>query len=192
MASPEAKLSLHDEADAVYRHAEKVVSAEELEQCYRRMADEISAQLAGQNPVIVCVMLGGMVPSVRIMECLDFGFELDYLHATRYGSAISGSTLAWKVSPRTDLTDRHVLVLDDIVDEGHTLAEIQGALRAQRPASLTTAALLNKQHARRVDDVSVEIVGANVPDRYVFGGGMDYRGYFRQLRAIWAMAEDAS
>ncbi len=192
MTPPETKPSLHELAESAYEKASPVLSEQQLDMCYRRMAESIKTELAGANPVIISVMLGGMVPTVRITEQLEFAFELDYLHATRYANTIQGGHLSWKVSPQTDLARRHVLVIDDIVDEGHTLAAIQSTLRAQSVASLTTATLLDKQHDRRVPEVSVDIVGAQVADNYVFGGGMDYCGYFRQLRSIWALATNTN
>lgn len=178
------------EAQAVYEHATAVLAPDALNRCYRQIAGEIDARLAGTNPVVISVMVGGLVPTVRVTECLAFGFELDYLHATRYGTGIDGGPLVWKVSPQIDLADRHVLIIDDIIDEGHTLAAIQSAIRGQSPASLTTAVVLDKQHDRRVADATVDITGAEIPDRFVFGGGMDYRGYFRQLPGIWAVSSD--
>lgn len=188
MASVQSANDLYDDAEAVYKAATPVLTPQQITTCYRELATAVDARLAGFNPVVICVMLGGMVPTVRMIEYLEFGFELDYLHATRYGKGIEGGSLSWKVSPQIDLVGRHILIVDDIVDEGHTLAAIQNALRSQDIASMTTAALLDKQHDRRIEDVTVDIVGAQVPDRYVFGGGMDYRGYFRQLPGIWAMS----
>jgi hypoxanthine phosphoribosyltransferase len=139
--------------------------------------------------VILCVMLGGLVPTAEIVRRLSFPFELDYLHATRYRGETAGRELIWKVSPEIPLIDRQVLVIDDILDEGATLESILRALDAQGPASVRTAILLEKEHERRDPALGVDYLGGRVPDRYVFGAGMDYRGYFRQLPAVYAVRD---
>lgn len=178
-----------EEASAVLEQAECLYDAEALAAIYDGMAAEITNTLAGQNPVVLCVMLGGMVPTAELIKRLTFPFEFDYLHATRYQGETSGGELVWKVSPETDLYNRDVLVIDDILDEGATLQSILGALDAQGAASVRTAIMLTKSHSRRQPGVAADIAGAEVPDRYVFGAGMDYKGYFRQLPAVYACAE---
>lgn len=168
--------------------AEKLYDSDDLTAMYDRMAAEISADVADLDPVIMGVMLGGLVPIAEIMRRLSFPFELDYLHATRYRGDTSGGALVWKVSPGIPLEDRHVVVIDDILDEGTTLEAILDALAAQGPASVRTAILLEKQHDRRDPGLKADYLGAHVPDRYVFGAGMDYRGYFRQLPGVYALS----
>lgn len=178
-----------EHAESVLAAADCLHSAEQVQQAYDQLAEQISADLAGKNPLILTVMVGGMLPCAEIIQRLEFAFELDYLHASRYQGELSGGGLVWKVSPSISLEGRHVLIIDDILDVGHTLLEIQRAMQAQNPASLRTAVLCNKQHKRRVDGVHAEYVGLQVPDRYVFGCGMDYRNYHRQLPAIYAVSE---
>lgn len=179
----------YQEAAAVLAKAEKLLDADALAAIYDRMAAEITQALGDANPVILCVMLGGLVPTAALIKRLTFAFELDYLHATRYRGEITGGELVWKVSPETNLEGRHVLVIDDILDEGKTLESILGALDAQGAATVRTAILLTKQHERRTTDLSVDFGGTKVPDRFLFGEGMDYKGYFRQLPAVYACAE---
>lgn len=178
-----------EEATAVLQQAECLYDGDALAEIYDRMAAEISATLGGTNPVILSVMLGGLVPAAELIKRLSFPFELDYLHATRYHGETTGGELVWKVSPETDLFGRDVLVIDDILDEGATLSAVLTAIDAQGAASVRTAILLVKQHDRCQADVAADIVGTHVPDRYVFGAGMDYKGYFRQLPAVYACAE---
>lgn len=186
-------MTMHDErrrdAMAVRERAECVCDAETLAGIYDRMAGEISEVLAEVNPVILCVMLGGMVPAAELIRRLDFPFELDYLHATRYHGETQGGELVWKVSPGIDLAEREVLVIDDILDEGTTLEAILGALAAQGARHVRTAILLQKTHTRRDPALVPDVLGTTVPDRYVFGAGMDYKGYFRQLPAVYAVAD---
>ncbi|MEQ8798816.1 MAG: hypoxanthine-guanine phosphoribosyltransferase [Salinisphaeraceae bacterium] len=186
-------MTMHDErrrdAMAVRERADCVCDTTQLADIYDRMARDITEVLAEANPVILCVMLGGLVPTAEITRRLDFPFEFDYLHATRYHGETQGGELVWKVSPGIDLADRDVLVIDDILDEGTTLEAILGALAAQGARRVRTAILLEKSHARRDPALTVDFVGTTVPDRYVFGAGMDYKGYFRQLPAVYAVAD---
>lgn len=176
----------YEQAATVLQQAECVHDAEALSAIYDRMAARITETLGAANPVILCVMLGGLVPTVELTKRLTFGFELDYLHATRFQGETEGGELVWKVSPETNLYNRHVLVIDDILDEGTTLEAILNALDAQGAASVRTAIVLTKQHERRAAGLIADINGADVPDRYVFGAGMDYKGYYRQLPAVYA------
>jgi hypoxanthine phosphoribosyltransferase len=132
-------------------------------------------------------MIGGLVPTAEITRRLAFAFELDYLHATRYRGATEGGGLIWKRQPPAELAGRHVLVIDDILDEGHTLVAIRKALAEFKPASLKVAVLAEKLHARRATGAHAEFIGLAVEDRYVFGCGMDYKEYWRQLTAIHAL-----
>lgn len=178
----------YEDALAVLENAERVYDADDLAEMYERIAEGVREDFAGSNPVILCVMLGGLVPTAEIAKRLSFPFELDYLHATRYRGETSGGDLLWKVSPEIPLDGRHVLVIDDILDEGTTLEAILQALDAQGPASVRTAILLEKAHDRRDPRLEVDYLGGRVPDRYVFGAGMDYHGYFRQLPGVYAVS----
>ncbi|RJS92041.1 hypoxanthine-guanine phosphoribosyltransferase [Salinisphaera sp. Q1T1-3] len=181
----------YEEAKAIYAGADCVISPEEISAAYDRLAEQVTQDLADKDPVLICVMLGGMQATVELGKRLDFPFELDYLHATRYRGETAGGELVWKVSPGLRLADRHVLIVDDILDEGHTLAAILDAIRAQGAASVSTAMLLLKDHDRRAPGVQADYVGCHVADRYVFGAGMDYKGYFRQLPGVWAIGRES-
>lgn len=176
-----------NEAISVLGEAEQLYSPEQVSAAYDRMAKEIEARLKGTDPLVLCVMIGGMVPTVEILRRMQYPYELDYLHATRYRGEISGSEIVWKVSPAATLEGRTVLVIDDILDEGHTLVAIQNAVRAQGVKALYTAVLADKQHDRRNPDAKADFVGVTIPDRYVFGGGMDYKNHLRFAPGIYAV-----
>lgn len=178
------------EAKEVLANAEVLIDEQQLQAGYDRMADQIRTEMADLNPVVVCIMLGGMHATVEITKRLEFPLELDYLQATRYGREIHGGELLWKVSPGVDLSNRHVLIIDDILDEGTTLATVLNAIDAQGAASIRTAMLLEKMHDRRVPSLKADFVGFQVEDRYVFGAGLDYKGYLRQIPAIYAVAAE--
>jgi hypoxanthine phosphoribosyltransferase len=175
------------EAEAVRREADCLHDAATVQRAYDRMAREITQQYATLNPLLLCVMIGGIVPTVEITKRLSFAFELDYLHATRYRGATKGGGLLWKRQQDKAVAGRDVLVIDDILDEGNTLAAIRKALTDFRPASLRVAVLAEKIHDRRVEGASAEYIGLQLEDRYVFGCGMDYKEYWRQLPGIYAV-----
>lgn len=174
-------------AQEILPRTETLVSESEVAACYDRMAAAITTDLGDCDPVIMCVMLGALHATAELTRRLAFPFELDYLHATRYQGETSGGDLIWKVSPSLSLEGRHVLVVDDILDEGHTLASIERCLLMQQPASLRTAVLVQKQHDRRDPDIRADYVGVELEDRYLIGCGMDYRNYYRQLPYIAAL-----
>ena len=153
-----------------------------------RMAREIDAAVGERNPVVLCVMLGGLIPAARLLERVDFPLELDYLHATRYRGGTEGHDLDWKVRPGTALDDRVVLVIDDILDEGITLRGVVDYCREQGAREVYSAVLVDKQHGRKKAMERADFTGLEVDDRYVFGCGMDYKGSFRNLRSIHAVA----
>ena len=179
--------TLAAEAEEVLRSADCLHDSAAVQRAYDELARRISAEYAGRNPLILCVMIGGLVPTTEITKRLTFAFEMDYLHATRYRGATKGGGLLWKRQQEKLLTGRDVLVIDDILDEGHTLVAIRRALSEFTPASLAVAVLAEKKHARRAPDAYAEIIGLAVEDRYVFGCGMDYKEYWRQLPAIYAV-----
>ena len=140
--------------------------------------------------IVLGVMNGGLYATSEIARRLEFPFQQDYLHATRYRGATEGGGLVWKRQPDAQLiAGRRVLVIDDILDEGHTLVAIRRALQEFRPASLEVAVLAEKLHDRRAPGAHAEYIGLAVEDRYVFGCGMDYKEYWRQLPAIHAVRD---
>ncbi len=167
--------------DATCIHTETVVT-----QALDQMAAQISTDLSDKNPLLLGVMHGGLLPLSYLLQRLTFPLTIDYVHATRYREDLSGRELIWQRTPNQSLTDRHVLLVDDILDEGHTLAGLLQYCQTQQPASLKTAVLVHKQHNRGVSP-QLDYYGLTVPDQYVFGCGMDYRGYWRNIPAIYAI-----
>ena len=179
--------ALHD-AQRVLAQADCLHDAAQVQAAYDRLAGAIGAEYATRNPLVLCVMVGGLAPTAELTRRLGFALEIDYLHATRYRGATQGGGLVWKRQPEARrIEGRHVLVIDDILDEGHTLVAIRQALQDFRPASLKVAVLAEKIHARRAAGAHAEFIGLQVEDRYVFGCGMDYREFWRQLPGIYAV-----
>lgn len=180
------------QAQSVMRDAELLFPAQQVQQAIARVADEISAQLADSNPLVLCVMNGGLVFSGQLLPLLKFPLQLGYLHASRYGKALSGAQLEWKHVPSLDLKGRAVLLLDDILDEGYTLQALINWCREQGATQVQVAVLLDKQHQRKADPNFVaDYCGLECPDRYVFGCGMDYKGYWRNTNSIYVVKDEA-
>jgi len=175
------------ELQQVLESAELLHAANAVRQALDRMAAAISAELADTHPVVLCVLTGGIIPAGHLLTRITFPLEIDYLHATRYRGATQGEHVQWVCRPGTDLQGRTVLVVDDILDEGHTLADILTFCRDAGATRVYSAVLVEKQHERKADAVTADYVGLSVEDRYVFGFGMDYKGHFRNLDGIYAV-----
>jgi len=188
-----AQQALHEEAGQVLAQAELIYSAAQLEQALQQLAQQINAQLtphSEQQPVLLMpVMNGGLVLCGQLMTRLTFPLQVDYLHATRYRDKTHGSDLHWKASPQQSLQGRTLLVVDDILDEGYTLQAVLEYCRAQGAARVYSVVLVEKNHPRARADIKADFTGLMVEDRYVFGFGMDYKGYHRNLNGIYAVAD---
>lgn len=174
-----------DQAWYTYKKAELIHSRETVSQALDSMAIDIDADLGKLNPLLVCVMNGGVVPFSELLQRLQFPLQTDYIHVTRYGGKLTGGHTSWLVEPHEDSKGRHVLVIDDILDEGETLASIIDYYNDKNAASVRSAVLVVKDRPRKIDYMA-DYVGLHVPDRYVFGCGMDYKGYLRNLTGIYA------
>lgn len=168
--------------------AELLIPAAAVSGAVTRMAREISSELAGCFPLVLCVMRGAVVFSGQLLPQLRFPLEFDYIEVTRYGAATHGGNLSWKVLPVTPVAGRVVLVLDDILDEGHTLAAVRDRLLADGAKRVCIAVLADKEIGR-VKPVRADFAGVKLPDRYVFGCGMDAGGAWRNLPEIYALKD---
>ena len=180
-------------ADALGK-SELLVERAELEQAIAAMAVPIARDYAGEVPVYLTIMHGAL-PFAGLLA-LELGahgldLEFDYLHATRYRGATSGGELVWKHRPATALYGRRVLLVDDILDEGHTLLAVKQWCREQGATDVRIAALSVKRHDRCVEGVQADYMGVEVADRYVFGFGMDYYEQGRNLPGIHALKDGA-
>lgn len=176
------------EARKILAEAELICPAEKSALAVRRVAGEITARLAETNPLLLAVMGGAVVFAGQLLPQLVFPLDFDYLHVSRYGDATTGGCLSWVVEPRSDVAGRVVLVVDDILDEGVTLAEIRKRLLAQGAAEVLTAVFADKNLGRAKPIVS-DFIGIELPNRYVFGFGMDIRGAWRNLPAVYAVKD---
>lgn len=180
--------SRHQHMKDVRDKARQLFSLAELEQAMDRMALQISDDLAELDPVLITVMNGGVFLAGQLLPKLAFPLEVDYLHATRYRGDTQGGQIQWLATPETPLLDRHVLILDDILDVGSTLLAIIESCQAQKPASVRTAVLVDKVHDRKaVPGLKADYTGVEAEDAYLFGAGMDYQGYWRNAAGLFAI-----
>ena len=176
------------DALAALRHARRITSAREIARALERMAEEICADLAGADPVVLAVMHGGAFAAVELCRRLRFPYELDFVHVTRFARGTHGGEIEWRVRPSAELTGRTVLVVDDVLDRGHTLRALGAELEKVGVARQRTAVLVVKRVANARARPKVDYRGVEVEDVYLFGCGMDYRGYWRGLPALYALA----
>jgi hypoxanthine phosphoribosyltransferase len=169
--------------------AELIHSAETVAAAVSRLAGEITEVLGETNPLLLCVMSGGVPFAGQLMTQLLFPLDFDYMHVTRYGQDTAGGALSWRTAPWTSVKGRTVLVLDDILDEGLTLAAIVERMMELGAKACYTAVATDKLNGK-AKPIKADFVALTVPDRFVFGYGMDVRGQWRNLPAIYAMKED--
>lgn len=161
----------------------------EVELAIDRMAVKIRKDYQAQFPVFMTLMNGGMFFGARLALELGIDAEFDYVHATRYHGETTGSGLAWLRRPVAVIEGRPVLLVDDILDEGHTLKAVRDWCQDQGASDVRIAAMTVKQHDRCVPGLAADYIGLMVPDRYVFGYGMDVNEHGRNLPGIYALNE---
>jgi hypoxanthine phosphoribosyltransferase len=180
-----------EDAWRILERADEVCSAECVATEVSRIAREITEKLGKQHPLVLGVMRGSVLFAGQLLPQLRFPLHFDYLDVTRYRSTTSGGEISWKVSPGTAVAGRVVLVLDDILDEGHTLAAIRAKLLDAGASGFYSAVFAQKDIGRE-KPIAADFVGITVPNRYVFGFGMDVYGMWRNLPAIYALTEEGA
>ncbi len=163
----------------------------EIESAIDNMAEKINYLLSDRNPVVLCVMNGGVVITGKLLIRLNFPLTFDAINASRYCNDISGGDIHWIQKPEIDLKNRTILIVDDILDKGITLEAIINYCKNQGASSIYTAVLIDKKLAHK-KPVIADFIGLEVENRYVFGYGMDYKGYLRNVAGIYACKEENS
>ena len=168
----------------------EIFNAAAVQAAMDRMAAEINARFSRADapafPLVLGVMGGAVVFAGQILTRFDFPLEFDYIHVTRYGAKDQGGRIEWKVEPRASVQGRTVIVLDDILDEGETLAHVKERLLAMGAAEVILAVFADKDIGR-AKPAHPDYVGLVLPNKFVVGVGMDAYGYWRNLPGIWAL-----
>lgn len=175
-----------EQARELWANSEEIVSAAEVQASLDRMAEEITAKMGNDFPLVLSVMGGAVVFTGMLLPKLQFPLEFDYIHLSRYNNKTVGGEMQWRVAPRESVKDRIVLVLDDILDEGETMAAIRERI-LDMGAREFHAAVLCEKTLNKPKPMHPDFCGFAVPDRYVFGCGMDAKGYWRNLGTIRAL-----
>ena len=175
-----------NEARRVRAEGELLFDMREIDAALDKLAQQVSIKLKDCDPLVLCVMNGALISTGYLLTRLKFPLQVDYVHATRYGGETRGGELDWRVRPDCSLDGRTVLVIDDILDQGITLAKILEFCQQQGAAENYSCVLVDKQCDRKAP-VTADFVGLEIPNRYVFGFGMDYKGYLRNVDGIYAV-----
>jgi hypoxanthine phosphoribosyltransferase len=173
---------------AFLERSDPVASEAEVQAAIARLAAEIHERLADTYPLVLAVMGGAVVFAGQLLPRLRFPLDLDYIHASRYGQGTRGMQIEWRVAPPQGLEGRTVLVLDDILDGGQTMSAIRDRLLDQGAKAFHCAVLVEKMLGK-AKPIAADFIGLRIPDRFVFGCGMDAKGFWRNLPEIRAMKE---
>ena len=176
------------EALRLLQEADVICDAQSVERAVARMAEEITALLHDRFPIVLSVMGGAAVFTGQLLPRLAFPLEFGAIEVTRYNNDIQGREITWRLAPRDNVRGRTVLVLDDILDEGITLAAIRQKLLEMGAATFYSGVFADKDLGKK-KPVTADFIGVTVPNRYVFGFGMDAYGLWRNLPAIYALKD---
>ena len=173
--------------------AEELVSADTVQAAVRNVAEVLNnrfdSDATGEFPLVLGVMGGAVVFTGHLLPQLSFPLEFDYIHVTRYGDQDRGGEVVWKVIPRQNVAGRTIIVVDDILDEGETLAHVKQRLLDMGAAEVILAVFADKELGKR-KPVQADIVGLTIPNKFVVGFGMDAHGYWRNLPGLWVIRDD--
>lgn len=177
-----------NEIMSIYEHAELLVDGATVRSAIQRLAGEITAELENTVPLVLCVMQGGLLFTGQLTPLLPFPLEIGYVHATRYGKNTIGTQLQWIMPPPRNLMGRTVVLLDDILDCGTTLDSISTVCKELGASQVLSAVLVDKRHDRKISPgFRANFTGLEIPDRFVFGFGLDYQGYWRNANGIYGV-----
>ncbi len=180
-----------EEINRIQATADLLHSYRQVEAAIDKMAQEINIALADSTPLLLCVMNGGIVIAGKLLTRLTIPLTVDAINASRYRNQTSGGDIEWVIKPKTPIKGRTVLLVDDILDEGITLAAISDYCKEQGATAVYCAVLMDKilDHQK---PIAADFIGLKVENRYLFGYGMDYKGYLRNAPGIYACKETTS
>ena len=170
---------------------EILVQADDIEHRVRQLGEEITRDYQGRDLLIIGVLKGAIFFLTDLMRQIELTCEVDFMAVASYGSATESSGVVRIIKDlETPIEDRHVLIVEDIVDSGLTLQYLLRSLETRKPASLEVCALLTKPSRRKVD-LPAKYVGFEIPDRFAVGYGLDHAERYRNLPFVAALSENA-
>lgn len=176
------------QARDLLQNADLLYTEQQVQVALHNVARQINGALAEKFPLVLSVMGGAVIFSGQLLPQLNFPLDFDYVHVSRYGDARHGGAMKWKVEPGENVRGRVVLLIDDILDEGHTLHALRERVMALGAQRCYSAVFADKLHGK-TKPIHADFVGIQIPDRFVFGYGMDIQGAWRNLPAIYAVKE---
>lgn len=184
-------MNIINKIHSILNNADCLYDLHDVEEALDRMANEITDKLSDKNPLILCVMVGALIPTGHLLTRLKFPLEVDYIHATRYRGSMRGGDLHWLVEPRQSLKNRTILIIDDIMDGGLTLSAIIDYCKQAGASEIYSAVAVSKRRKREEGvDFEPDFVGLETEDRFLFGFGLDYEEYLRNAPGIYAVAKE--
>lgn len=178
----ERALQIHQTASCLF-------DAQAVDSGIKSLAERVASENGENFPLILCVMNGGLYLTGQLLRYWEFPLTLDYVHATRYRLSTLGKDVLWKTYPQNEIRGRHVLIIDDIFDQGYTLEEVRSYCLKHGALSCRSVFLIRKTHDRKKADIEPDYVGLECGEVYVYGAGMDLNSHFRNLSSIYAIAE---
>ena len=178
-----------DRAQQVHQDADLLFDEATVDRAIADLAGKVEARCAGDFPLVLCVMNGGLYLTGQLLRHWNFPLTLDYVHATRYRLATLGKDVLWKAYPQNEIHDRNVIIIDDIFDQGYTLEEVKSYCNKHGARSCHSVFLIRKTHERKKAEIQPDYVGLECDDFYVYGVGMDLNGHFRNLSSRYALPE---
>lgn len=167
-----------------------LITTSELDKRICELAEEIKTEYENKKPVMICLLKGSISFFAHLCEQINISLEYEFLRASSYhGTSTTGEVKLLHV-PTISLENRHVLIVEDIVDTGLTLTAINKVMKSMNPASLKIVTLLDKPSRRLVDNMHPEFVGFTIPDEFVVGFGLDYDEEYRNLPYIGILKEE--
>ena len=182
-----------ERARSLLKNAEEIFDAAAVQQSVARVAGILNERFDRPDdetfPLVLGVMGGAVVFVGQVLPQLRFPLEFDYIHVSRYGDDDQGGQVVWKVIPRPNVAGRTIIVLDDILDEGETLAQVKQRLLDMGAAEVIITVFADKDIGR-AKPIEADIVGLTIPNKFVVGFGMDVYGYWRNLPGLWAIRQE--
>jgi hypoxanthine phosphoribosyltransferase len=166
-------------------NSQVLINRQQINRNIDTLATQINHDYAGKEVAFLTIMNGGMIFASALATRLDLDMEMDYLQLSRYGKSQTGGQLVWKYQPEINMENHHVILCDDIYDEGHTLAAAHAWCLKKGAQSVSSVVLIHKQHDRTYADYKPDYVAMHIDDHYIFGYGMDLEEKLRQLPEIY-------
>ena len=175
-----------DTIQALIRKSSVIYSEIEIKTVIKNIADQVNQTIKTDDLYVLCVMNGALIFAGQLLPRLEKNIQYSYIHATRYAASLTGGPIHWLVKPSKDIEGKTVLILDDILDEGITLREIVTTCEAMKAKAIYTAVLFDKDIVKEKSYIP-NFIGLKVPNRFVFGYGLDCKGLGRNLPHLYAL-----